>query len=126
MTRAAPIRVVVVDDDPSFAELAGSLLDAEPDIEVVGRARDGLEALAVVAETGPDVVVMDMNMPRMDGAEATRLLRRGSTRVRVLIVTSAESGDVEAARGFGAAGRLEKRDVPRDLVAAVRRIAAES
>lgn len=125
MEPAAPIRVLVVDDDVRFCEVVGSLLDAEPDLTVVGEAHDGFEALAVAAETHPHVVVMDLNMPRLGGAEATRLLRRGSSAIRVVIVTSSEDSEVEAARMHGAVGYLDKRDVHAELVELVRRVARD-
>ena len=123
VTRAAAIRVLVVDDDEDFAAFATSLLDAEDAITVVGDARDGLEALALAADLSPDVVVMDVNMPRMDGAEATRLIRRASPAMQVVLVTAAEEPDVEAARAFGAAARLSKDETESRLVEAVRRAA---
>jgi CheY-like chemotaxis protein len=125
VTREGPIRVLVVDDDEDFVAFAGALLGAEDDIEVVAEAHDGLEALAFAAELAPDVIVMDLNMPRLDGAEATRLIRRASRRIQVVIVTASDERDVEAARAFGAAARLSKADVARELVATVRRAALQ-
>ncbi|MBN9216211.1 MAG: DNA-binding response regulator [Microbacterium sp. SCN 70-200] len=102
-----------------------ALLDLEPDMQVVGAASDGAEAVRVVTETRPDVCLMDIQMPGMDGIEATRAVRAASPDTRVLIVTTfARPGYLRAALDAGAAGFVVK-DAPVDELAdAVRRIHA--
>ena len=119
------IRVVVVDDQAVVRAGFQTILAAQPDIDVVGEAADGLEALQVVNAERPDVVLMDIRMPRLDGLEATRrMLGRGDA-VRVLIMTTFDLDEyVYEALRAGASGFLLK-DVGRDeLARAVRTVAA--
>ena len=121
------IRVVVVDDQQLVRTGFGSILASEDDIEVVGEASNGAEALDVCRDTNPDLVVMDIRMPVMDGVEATRrlLAEHGDTAPQVLIVTTFDLDElVHAALRAGASGFLLK-DAPADeLFRAVRAIAA--
>ena len=116
-----PVRVLVVDDHPVVRAGLAGLLAIESDLVVVGEAADGVEALRLVHETGPDVVLMDLRMPGLDGVAATERLRREHPEVRVLVLTTYESdGDILRAVEAGATGYLLK-DTPRDqLVAGVR------
>jgi DNA-binding NarL/FixJ family response regulator len=119
------IRVVVVDDQAVVRAGFQTILAAQPDIDVVGEAADGLEALQIVNAERPDVVLMDIRMPRLDGLEATRrMLGRGDD-VRVLIMTTFDLDEyVYEALRAGASGFLLK-DVSRDeLARAVRTVAA--
>ena len=118
------VRVVVVDDHPVVRAGLVGLLSGEPDLEVVGEGREGSAALDVVAETGPDVVLMDLRMPVTDGATATGMLSERFPAVRVLVLTTYESDtDILRAVEAGAAGYLLK-DTPReDLIEAVRGVA---
>ncbi|MFE6967839.1 response regulator [Isoptericola sp. NPDC057653] len=120
-------RVVLVDDDPLVRSGLTLILGGDPDLEVVASASDGMEALAVVARERPDVVLMDIRMPRLDGIEATRRLRdlRDLRDVRVIVLTTFDADDmiVEALRA-GAAGFLLKDTPPARLVEAVRAAAA--
>lgn len=119
------IRVVVVDDQAVVRTGFHTILDGQPDIEVVGEAGDGLEAMQVVTAERPDVVLMDIRMPRLDGLEATRrMLGRGDD-VRVLVMTTFDLDEyVYAALRAGACGFLLK-DLGRDeLAKAVRTVAA--
>ena len=118
------IRLVVVDDQAVVRAGFQTILAAQPDIEVVGEAADGIEALQVVNAERPDVVLMDIRMPRLDGLEATRrMLSRGDP-VRVLIMTTFDLDEyVYEALRAGASGFLLK-DVGRDdLARAVRTVA---
>jgi DNA-binding NarL/FixJ family response regulator len=115
-----PVRVLLVDDQALFREALSTLLEVRPEIEVVGEAGDGAEALRRAASTRPDVVLMDLRMPVLDGIAATRRLRAEQPDVRVLALTTFD-GDEEvfAALRAGAVGYLLK-DVSGDrLVEAV-------
>ena len=122
---AGPIRLVLAVDQAMLRGALAALLDLEPDMQVVGAASDGAEAVRVVTETRPDVCLMDIQMPGMDGIEATRAVRAASPDTRVLIVTTfARPGYLRAALDAGAAGFVVK-DAPVDELAdAVRRIHA--
>lgn len=115
------MRVVVVDDHPVVRAGLVGLLAGEDDVEVVGEAADGAQALDVVADVSPDVVLMDLRMPVMDGATATGRLLAAHPGVRVVVLTTYESdADILRAVEAGATGYLLK-DTPReDLVEGVR------
>ena len=121
------IRVVLADDQVLVRAGFRSLLDAEDGIEVVGEADNGAAALAVVRETHPDVVLMDIRMPVLDGLEATRQISADEAlaEVKVLILTTFEADEFvfEALRA-GASGFLVKYTDPVDLLRAVRIVAA--
>jgi DNA-binding NarL/FixJ family response regulator len=119
-------RVVVVDDQVLVRDAFALLLRTVPDFEVVGVASDGAEAVEVVEHTRPDVVVMDIRMPVMDGLEATRRILAGSAATtRVLILTTFGADEyVFAAIRAGASGFLLKDAQPATLVDAVRTVAA--
>jgi DNA-binding NarL/FixJ family response regulator len=119
------ITVGVVDDEHLVRGGVRMILAAEPDIEMVGEAEDGVGALALVAEHDPDVLLMDIRMPRLDGLAATRRLAEQGARTRVIVLTTFDTDDhVRLALAGGASGFLLK-DVPADrLVAAVRAAAA--
>ena len=121
------ISVVVADDQGVVRAGCRALLTAEPDIDVLGEAADGASAVALVRETRPDVVLMDIRMPGMDGIEATWAITADPAlaRVRVLILTTFEIDEyvLEAIRA-GASGFLVKDAEPEDLVRAVRVVAA--
>ena len=119
------LRVVVVDDQALVRAGLRMILRAEPDLEVVGEAGNGQEALEVVAATAPDVVLMDVRMPEMDGIEATRRLAAGPGAARVLMLTTFDlDALVYDALQAGASGFLLKEAPPEQLVAGVRTVAA--
>ena len=118
------IRVLVVDDHPVVRGGVVGWLAAQPDIDVVGEAGDGLEALAMVASLTPDVVLMDLRMPRMDGATATGRLAADHPAVRVLVLTTYDTdADIVRAVEAGATGYLLK-DTPLPQLADAVRAAA--
>lgn len=121
-----PIRVLVADDQAMVRGGFRMILEVEPDIEVVGEAADGLRALELARRARPDVVVMDIRMPQLDGIAATRrLLHELDPRPHVLIVTTFDDDDslYEALRS-GASGFLLKNAPPEQLIDAVRTLAA--
>ena len=115
-----PVRVVLVDDQSLFREGLRTLLSTRADIEVVGEAADGAQAVVMVGQTQPAVVLMDLQMPVMDGVQATAKLRERYPEVRVLVLTTFDDeGNVFGALRAGAAGYLLK-DVSLDtLVSAI-------
>jgi DNA-binding NarL/FixJ family response regulator len=121
----APIRVLVADDQALMRAGFRMILDAQDDIEVVGEAIDGADAIRQFERLGPDVVVMDVRMPTMDGIEATRRLTAAQPPARVLILTTFDLDEyVYEALRAGASGFLLKDRPPEELVAAVRVVAA--
>ncbi|MFI5425887.1 response regulator [Aeromicrobium sp. UC242_57] len=118
------IRVVVADDQKLVRTGFGMILGAEDDIDVVGVAEDGDIAVAKAVELGPDVMLMDVQMPRMDGIEATRRVVQQVPGCRVLILTTFDDDDyLFAALQAGASGFMLKNCPPADLVAAIRVVA---
>jgi DNA-binding NarL/FixJ family response regulator len=104
-----PVRVLIADDHPVFRDGLASLLGTQPDVTVVGTAADGAEAVALATELSPDVVVMDLQMPELNGIDATRKLAETRPDVRVLVFTMGEEdGTVLAAMRAGARGYLVK------------------
>ena len=123
---AAPVRIVVADDHQIVRSGFAGLLDTQPDFTVVGTAQDGAEAVRVCREVSPDVVLMDVRMPGMDGIEATRqLIGPSGDRPRILILTTFDLDDyVYDALRAGASGFLLKDVTAEQLFHAVRVIAA--
>ena len=119
-----PVRVVLADDHPMFREGLRFTLGREPGVVVVGEAADGSDALRLVAELDPDVVVMDLAMPGVGGLAASRELAERGARTRVLVLTMSEDDEtVFAALRAGAAGYLVKGADPAQVVSAVRAVA---
>ncbi|CAN5765967.1 response regulator transcription factor [soil metagenome] len=118
-------RVLIADDDDLMRAGLVELLSGEHEIEIVGEASTGREAVERARRLAPDVVLMDVRMPDLDGIEATRELTRASPGIRVLILTTFEQDDyVFGALRAGASGFLLKRARPEELIAAVHTIAA--
>ena len=119
------IRLLIADDQALVRGALGALLDLEDDLEVCALAADGAEALRLVGETKPDVCLMDIQMPGMDGVEATRRIREVSPGTRVLIVTTfARPGYLRSALDAGASGFIVKDTPAEQLAEAVRRVYA--
>lgn len=119
------LSVVIVDDDPLVRTGLSLILGGDPRITVVGQAADGQEALELVPRLAPDVVLMDIRMPRLDGIAATERLLAGPRPPRVLVLTTFDADEmVLRALQAGAAGFLLKDTPPAELIAAVRTVAA--
>jgi DNA-binding NarL/FixJ family response regulator len=118
-------RVLIADDDHLMRAGLAELLAGEPDVDIVGQASTGREAIERVRRLDPDVVLMDVRMPDLDGIQATRELTRAASGAKVLILTTFEQDDyIFGALRAGASGFLLKRTRPEDLIAAVHTIAA--
>ena len=118
-----PIRILLADDHAIVRTGLAFLLGTKKDFEIVGEARDGMEAVALAEKLKPDVVVMDLMMPVLDGAAATERILKANTGTKVLILTSfgSESG-VSAALKSGASGALSKSSANTELVDAIRTV----
>lgn len=117
------VGVLIADDDDMFAELVEALLSADAGMQVVGRARNGVEAVDLATMLAPDVIVMDIGMPVLDGIEATRRIRRADPDARVVIFTgSDEERDVARAREVGAVACVQKG--PERIAKSARSLAA--
>ncbi len=118
-----PIRILLVDDQPLFRGAIAVLIDGQDDLEVVGEAENGLDGVEKAAALAPDLVVMDVEMPVMDGVEATRLIREQQPAVKVVMLTVSESDEhvFEAIR-LGAHGYLLKDLRPEQLYEMIRSV----
>jgi DNA-binding NarL/FixJ family response regulator len=118
------IKVLLADDERLIRAGLRAIIDAEPDLTVVGEAADGTEVPAAVAGLRPDVVLMDVQMPKVDGIEATRqILARSADPPKILVVTTFENDEyVYAALQAGASGFLLKRSRPAEIVQAIRMV----
>lgn len=113
---AGRVRVLIVDDDASFAEAMMTSLTEDGRIDVVGVAADGQEALELSDRWRPDVMLLDLNMPRVDGYEVMRLLRRHRHRPAVVVLTAAGGEDLQRAAGLEPDALLRKTTDSDDLV----------
>jgi len=117
------ISVIIVDDHAIVRQGLRTYLELQPDIEVVGEASNGVEAIALTRETLPDIVLMDLVMPQADGVEATRAITGLSPSTRVIVLTSfSEDEKVFASIKAGAQGYLMKDVLPSELVRAIRTV----
>lgn len=118
-----PVRVLVADDHRLMREGTAALLGADERIEIVGLAHDGREALALAERRKPDVVLLDLNMPEVDGLEACARLRKAGGPEVLMLTVSEEEPDLYAALRVGAAGYLTKDVPPAELIEAVLAVA---
>jgi DNA-binding NarL/FixJ family response regulator len=117
------ITVLIADDEPLFAEMIKAMLSAEDGIAVTATARDGGVAVRLAAELRPDVIVMDVSMPVMDGIDATSRICEHDPAAEILILTGGTTpGDVDRARKAGAAAYLTKDRIATELVAEIRKL----
>lgn len=122
-TRAKPIRLLIVDDHFVVRIGLTSALNLEPDMQVIAEARNGKEAVTLFQKHRPDVVVMDYQLPELNGAEATAAIREKSPDARVIVLSVYKGEeDVHRAVQAGASGYLPKSAEPRELVEAIRAI----
>jgi DNA-binding NarL/FixJ family response regulator len=120
-----PVRVLIVDDDDLMRAGLRGVLSSNDGIEVVGEARDGRDALYRARMLKPDVVLMDVRMPDLDGISATRELLATAPQVRVVVLTTFEQDDyIFGALSAGASGFLLKRSKPEELITAIHTVAA--
>jgi DNA-binding NarL/FixJ family response regulator len=121
-----PVKVLIVDDQSLVRAGFRMILDAEPDVEVIGEAADGREAVELVAKVTPDVILMDIRMPNLDGLEATRrILDRPGETARVLMLTTFDLDEyVYEALRAGASGFMLKDTPPEQLVSAIQVVAS--
>jgi DNA-binding NarL/FixJ family response regulator len=123
-SRTRPIRVVLVDDDPLVRAGLAMIIRGAPNVEIVGEAGDGVEGLDVIAQTRPDVVLMDIRMPRMDGLDATQRLAQRRDAPAVIVLTTFDADEyVVRALAHGATGFLLKDTPPATIVDAIEKVA---
>ena len=121
MPAKAPLRLLIADDNGLFAQALNALLEAEDSILVVGHAVDGEQAARMAEDLQPDVVLMDLSMPRLDGFDATRRIREESPQTAVVVVTgSGDRADFDRAASAGAVGYVTKDRILGELVDAIR------
>ena len=119
------IKLLMADDHPSFRRVLGSVLSTELDLKIVGEASNGIEAIDKACELKPDVVIMDLRMPELDGVKATKAIREAAPEIKVLVLTLFdEADDLFNAMKAGANGYLLKSAELDGLVGAIREIAA--
>ena len=121
--RLKPARILIADDQPAFRGILSYLLSEEPDLKLVAEAADGVEALELCRQLQPDLVIMDLKMPKMDGWEATREIKKEFPPTRVLLLTAfANPGDFPKAVEVGADGYVPKYIALIEVIDVARRV----
>jgi DNA-binding NarL/FixJ family response regulator len=124
-TSSRQCRLIIVDDHAIMRDGLCAILESEPDVEIVGTARDGKSAIELVNAEEPDIVVIDLSMPRTDGAQAIRVIKRRHPDIRIVVLTfHKEDAHIHAALEAGADAYVLKDDGRADLLAAVRNVRA--
>lgn len=119
-----PVRVLIVDDHPLFAKTIEAMLAGHPEIDVVATALDGIEAIRLAVTLAPDVIVMDVDMPNLDGLAATRRIAELGLQCRVIVLTASEDAETSrAALRAGASAYLTKGLISKSLVPAILNLA---
>jgi DNA-binding NarL/FixJ family response regulator len=119
------VRVLIADDHRLFAEALEAILSGDDRIELVGLAGDGEEAVRLAGERRPDVILMDISMPLMDGIDAAKTIKESDDEVSILMLTGSNArSDVDRARQAGAAGYVTKDRIAAELVEAILEVAA--
>jgi len=119
------IKLLIVDDNDTIREHIKSFISAEPDMEVVGEAKDGETALLLARKLSPDVVLMDINMPKLSGVEAAAEILKNNTLTKVTIISAhSNKGFVAAALNAGVSGYVLKTSINEDLIPAIRAVIA--
>jgi two-component system, NarL family, nitrate/nitrite response regulator NarL len=122
-TKPQPIRVVLADDHPIVRDGLRKLLTLEEDIEVVGEASDGREVVQVVQETRPDILILDLRMPYMDGLATLQALQQLDRKVRVIVLTASEDkNEFVQAMKLGCSGIVLKQTAPELIVKSIRKV----
>jgi DNA-binding NarL/FixJ family response regulator len=117
---SSTVRVLVVDDYEPFRQFVTSTLEKRPGFLIVGEASDGLEAVAKAEELKPDLVLLDIGLPMLNGLEAARRIRKVAPESKIIFVSQESSADlVQEALSLGARGYVVKTSAPRDLLAAL-------
>ncbi len=119
------IKVLIAEDHALLADALRMLISTQPDIECIGVARDGEQALNMAQSQQPDVLLLDLGLPKLDGLAVVEALQLASSPIKVLVVTARlDQPSIRAALGFGAAGYLPKNEDSDELLVAIRRVAA--
>lgn len=114
------VRVLVVDDHEEFRRFVSTVLQGRADLEVIGQASDGLEAVQMADELKPDLILLDMGLPKMNGIEAAQRIRKASPKSEIIFVSQESSADiVEHAFSVGASAYVVKMNAAREILAAV-------
>jgi two-component system nitrate/nitrite response regulator NarL len=122
---STPLKLLIADDNDLFVSALEGLLETESSLQVVGRAANGAAAAELAADLQPDVVLMDLSMPNMDGFAATALVREQAPEAAVVVLTGSDDpADQERARSAGAAGYVTKDRILGDLVATIHSVKA--
>ena len=123
--RVNKIRVLVVDDFDAWRRFVCSALQKNPELQIVGEASDGLEAVQRASELLPDLIVLDLGLPKLNGIEAARQIRKKSSESKILFVSQESSADViQAALNAGGSGYVLKTRAEMDLLSAVEAVLA--